>query len=25
MNQQWRICFAWTASGPINVEINDYH
>jgi toxin HigB-1 len=25
INQQWRICFAWTAAGPENVEIVDYH
>ena len=27
INRQWRICFAWPggASGPINVEITDYH
>ena len=27
VNDQWRICFAWTeaASGPSNVEIVDYH
>lgn len=25
INQQWRICFAWTAAGPSDVEIVDYH
>lgn len=25
INQQWRICFAWTDAGPENVEIVDYH
>ena len=25
INQQWRICFAWTDAGPIDVEIVDYH
>jgi len=27
INDQWRICFEWPygASGPINVEIADYH
>ncbi len=25
INQQWRICFRWTADGPANVEIVDYH
>lgn len=27
INQQWRICFEWpdTVSGPMNVEIVDYH
>ena len=25
INDQWRICFAWGASGPENVEIVDYH
>ena len=25
INQQWRICFVWTASGPEHVEIVDYH
>lgn len=25
INDQWRICFIWTASGPGNVEIADYH
>jgi proteic killer suppression protein len=25
VNQQWRICFRWTAAGPEDVEITDYH
>lgn len=27
VNQQWRLCFEWPSdsSGPINVEIVDYH
>lgn len=25
VNQQWRICFTWTAAGPTHVEIVDYH
>ncbi len=25
INDQWRICFVWTAEGPRNVEICDYH
>ena len=25
INAQWRICFVWTASGPAEVEITDYH
>lgn len=25
VNQQWRICFRWTAAGPAGVEIVDYH
>lgn len=25
INDQWRICFVWTASGPDSVEIVDYH
>ncbi len=25
INQQFRICFTWTSSGPTNVEIVDYH
>lgn len=25
VNQQWRICFRWTAAGPEHVEIVDYH
>jgi toxin HigB-1 len=25
INQQWRICFRWSAEGPTDVEIVDYH
>ena len=25
INEQWRVCFVWTAEGPTNVEIVDYH
>jgi proteic killer suppression protein len=25
INDQWRICFVWTAEGPRQVEIVDYH
>ena len=25
INDQWRVCFVWTDSGPINVENVDYH
>lgn len=25
INDQWRVCFVWTDSGPIEVEIVDYH
>ena len=25
INDQYRICFVWTASGPDQVEIADYH
>jgi proteic killer suppression protein len=25
INDQWRICFAWSGVGPIDVEIVDYH
>jgi proteic killer suppression protein len=25
INDQWRICFVWTDSGPTEVEIVDYH
>jgi len=25
INDQWRVCFRWTAAGPSEVEIVDYH
>jgi toxin HigB-1 len=25
INEQFRVCFAWTTSGPVEVEIVDYH
>ncbi|MGA0583291.1 MAG: type II toxin-antitoxin system RelE/ParE family toxin [Castellaniella sp.] len=25
INTQWRICFIWTAEGPAEIEIVDYH
>lgn len=25
VNDQWRICFVWTKTGPKNVELVDYH
>ena len=25
VNDQWRVCFVWTSSGPADVEIVDYH
>jgi proteic killer suppression protein len=25
VNDQWRVCFVWTANGPAEVEIVDYH
>ena len=25
INDQYRICFVWSKSGPSNVEITDYH
>ncbi len=25
INSQYRVCFRWTAEGPENVEIVDYH
>lgn len=25
INVQWRICFVWTDTSPIDVEIVDYH
>lgn len=25
VNDQWRICFRWTDSGPEDIEIVDYH
>jgi proteic killer suppression protein len=25
VNDQYRVCFRWTAEGPTNVELVDYH
>jgi len=25
INDQYRVCFKWSESGPTNVEITDYH
>ena len=25
INDQWRVCFRWTAAGATDVEITDYH
>ena len=25
INDQWRVCFRWTVSGPKDIEIVDYH
>lgn len=25
INDQWRLCFRWTADGPADVAIEDYH
>ena len=25
INDQWRVCFVWSAAGPVDVEIVDYH
>ena len=25
INDQWRVCFRWTPTGPTEVEIVDYH
>jgi proteic killer suppression protein len=25
VNDQWRLCFIWTALGPAEVELVDYH
>jgi proteic killer suppression protein len=25
INDQWRLCFRWTAQGPEDIEIVDYH
>lgn len=25
INDRCRVCFEWTADGPVNVEITDYH
>jgi proteic killer suppression protein len=25
INDKWRVCFKWTAAGPVDVEIVNYH
>jgi proteic killer suppression protein len=25
VNEQWRLCFTWTDTGPVDVELVDYH
>ena len=25
INDQYRVCFRWTDSGPVDVEVTDYH
>ena len=25
INQQWRLCFEWSDTGPFNIEVVDYH
>ena len=25
INDQWRVCFVWAETGPMHVEIVDYH
>jgi proteic killer suppression protein len=25
INDQWRVCLTWSAAGPTDVEITDYH
>lgn len=25
VNEQFRVCFRWTAAGPAEVEVTDYH
>jgi len=25
INDQWRVVFRWTASGPADVDVRDYH
>lgn len=25
INDQYRVCFTWTAAGPEDVEVTDYH
>ena len=25
VNEQFRVCFVWTAAGPAEVEVSDYH
>lgn len=25
VNDQWRVCFIWTAQGAMEIEVTDYH
>ena len=25
INDQWRVCFCWTAQGAMEIEVTDYH
>ncbi len=25
INDQWRVCFIWTAQGAMEIEVTDYH
>lgn len=25
INDQWRVCFCWTAQGAMEIEMTDYH